>query len=149
MVYIYQKILGYLDDTRRLSDHIELFTRVRLSIEDKTLEELLDKFIKTLESLYRTGDEEGNGYDPFIKFSETSQERARRLAKKQKSKTVFAELEEAIELENYCYQIAVNKTPQWQVVAEKNGWAPKRRGAKIPNWQIEAENNSWIPPRGT
>ena len=148
MIYVYQKILGYLDDTRRLSDHIEIFSRLSLSTEDETLKEMLKKFIKTLERLYRTGDDENNGYDPFVKFSETSQERARRLAKKQKSETVFAELEEARELETYCHQIAVKKTPQWQVVAEKNGWAPKRRGAKIPKWQIEAENNDWIAPRG-
>lgn len=145
MIYVYKKILDCLDDSRRLSDHIERFISLRLSIEDKTLEELLDKLIKTFEGIYRSGDE---GNDPSVKFIETPQEKSRRKnQKKTKNKVIFFELEEVKELQSYCHQIVIDKTPQWQVVAQRNGWSPKRKGIKLPNWQIEAENNGWIPPR--
>jgi len=98
----YEDVLESLAEFRTLAAHITALGKIRLETED-------DKLMKGIESVI-------------------SQLQIAHTRVKSKSTPVSVEMsniQAANVLITYCNQAIGTKKPEWQILAERNGWSPK------------------------
>lgn len=100
---IYEETLNQMQTVVTLSTHMKSLSKVKIKTEDSELARLIDEAINDMQAFY--------------------------LNPKAKSKSVPLDLTKSIKpkmvnLKNYCEKMLVNKKPEWQVEAERQGWAP-------------------------
>jgi hypothetical protein len=101
---MYQETLDEIREVKTIASHITGFGKILNTTEDPTLQQLIDRVIKMLQKLHA---------DPTAKGKSTSQS-----LQAVRSTSLRALIE-------YCSNHTKAKKPEWQVLAEKNGWAPK------------------------
>ena len=99
----YEQTINLSKDTKTISAQITALGKVKAKTEDTTLVKHLDEAIKELQSMYLKS---GNLKSLPICLDKSTD---------QKIKTLI----------NYCTQHVSTKKPEWQVLAERNGWASK------------------------
>lgn len=98
----YKDVLESLAEFRTIAAHITALGKIRLETED-------EKLVKGIEAVI-------------------SQLQIAHTRVKSKSTPLSVEksnIQAANVLIVYCKQIVGTKTPEWQIMAERNGWAPK------------------------
>ena len=101
---MYQKTLDEIHEVKTIASHITGFGKILNTTEDPTLQQLIDRVIKMLQKIHA---------DPTAKGKSTPQS-----LQAVRSTSLRALIE-------YCSNHTKAKKPEWQVLAEKNGWAPK------------------------
>jgi hypothetical protein len=99
----YEDVLKTMKECKTITAHITSLGKIRAKTEDTNLLKRLDEAIGSLQGA---------------------------LAHNQKGKSIPRSLDRATDqaLKNliaYCEAATVSKKPEWQVIAKKNGWAPK------------------------
>jgi hypothetical protein len=99
----YEGVLETAKEAKTLASHITALGKIRAKTEDQVLLNKIDKAIGSLQS-------------------------AHAIAKKGKSIPTCLDkaTDQAVkDLIDHCINAVASKKPEWQVIAERNGWAPK------------------------
>lgn len=101
----YDKTLQSLCETKSVSSHIKSLGKIKVETEDTLLKQRLDDAITELQALYANP--------------------------KNKNKSLPISLEKGTssdvqELIKYTKQAIGYKKPEWQILAERNGWQPSK-----------------------
>jgi hypothetical protein len=99
---IYQKTLNSLMEVKTMSSHMAALGKIKVPSEDTALNQLIEAVIRELQIEYAT----------------------------RKSKSTPVSLDKATapefkRLVEYCQRAIGSKKPEWQILAERHGWAPK------------------------
>lgn len=99
----YEEVLKIVKETKSLAAHIKALGKVRPKTEDQVLLNKIDKAISSLQ-------------DSHLRNT--------------KGKSIIISLDKATDhlvkdLVDYCNKSVAAKKPEWQVIAERKGWAPK------------------------
>jgi len=100
---LYKKVLESANEAKTISSHITALGKFRAKTEDSVLLAKIDKAIGVLQKLHmqaKTGKSTPASLDKSTDIS-------------------------VMDLINYCQQAIASNKPEWQVIAERNGWAPK------------------------
>ncbi len=103
MMNIYEKIVKSLSETKTLASHITSLGKIKIATEDTTLVQGLEIVISELQSSHANS----------------------------KSKTTPICLDKANipaikNMLNYVNKAIGTKKPEWQILAERNGWKPSK-----------------------
>lgn len=101
---MYEQTISSLKELKTISSHIKNLGTIMNKSEDQKLKELLAVLITDLQKMH---------VRPNFRYKSTPLN----LIKGQTS--------EITELVNYCQIFITQKKPEWQVLAERNGWIPK------------------------
>lgn len=101
---MYQETLDEIHEVKTIASHITGLGKILNTTEDPTLQQLIDRVIKMLQKIHA---------NPSIKGKSTPQS-----LQAVRSTALRALME-------YCSNHTKSQKPEWQVLAEKNGWAPK------------------------
>jgi hypothetical protein len=99
----YKDVLKSAKEAKTIAAHIKAFGKIRAKTEDKSLFDKIDKAIGSLQS-------------------------AHAIAKKGKSTPTCLDKATDLrvtELLEHCKKAVADGKPEWQVIAERNGWGPK------------------------
>lgn len=99
----YEDVLKTAKEAKTIAAHIKALGKVRAKTEDDVL---LGKIDKAIDSLQRAHVNAKKG-----KSTPTCLDKATDLAVK--------------DLIDHCKNAVASEKPEWQVIAERNGWAPK------------------------
>lgn len=99
----YEDVLKSLSEFRTLVAHITALGKIRMKTEDKKLVKGIDAVISQLQ------------------IAHTRVKRKSTPLSVEKSNIKAANV-----LITYCKQMVGTKKPEWQIMAERNGWAPKK-----------------------
>ena len=99
---IHEEVLESISEFKTISTHITALGKLRLKTEDAMLVKGIDSVISQLQLAHN---------QVKSKSTPISVEKANIRA--------------ANELVSYCRKIIGTKKPEWQIVAERNGWGPK------------------------
>lgn len=102
---MYQETLDEIHEIKTIASHITGFGKILNTTEDPTLQQLIDRVIKILQKIHA---------DPTVKEKSNPQS-----LQAVRSTSLRALME-------YCSNHTKAKKPEWQVLAKKNGWAPKK-----------------------
>ena len=102
---LYEDILKTTKEVKTIADHITALGKVRAKTEDNILLDKIDKVIGSLQ-ISHTKLTKGKS-TPICLYK----------AKDIKVKALI----------DYCEKAVALKKPEWQVIAERNGWAPEKR----------------------
>ena len=100
---LYESVLKSVKEAKTIASHITALGKVRNQTEDKVLLGKIDCTIVALQEVHAT-----------VKAGKSTPI----CLDKAKDFNVKALIE-------YCQKKVENKKPEWQVIAERNGWAPK------------------------
>lgn len=101
---VYEETIAVLKDLRTVASHITNLGKVMNKSEDQQLKTLLDKVITSLQRAHAS---------PNVKGKSTPG-------------NLYNAADLGIKnLINYCESAIGTKKPEWQILAERNGWAPK------------------------
>lgn len=100
----YEKTLASLKEVKTISSHMTALGKIRASTEDIKFIGFIDKVIKELAELH----------------------------KMDKTKSTHISLDSVSEvtvknLVQYCKETIGSKKPEWQIMAERNGWIPPKQ----------------------
>jgi len=98
----YEKVLKSVKEYKTLSAHITALGKIRAATEDENLKKAIEAVVGRLQGEHSR-----------------SKSKSTPLAL---DKTKVAEINSLIK---GCAKVVGTKKPEWQVLAEKNGWAPK------------------------
>lgn len=101
---MYEKIISELKDLKSVASHITSLGKIMNKTEDTRLQKLLAEVIRELQHMH---------IRPDFKYKSTPLNLING-----KSNTIR-------ELINYCMTFITVQKPEWQVLAERHGWAPK------------------------
>jgi hypothetical protein len=101
---IHEEVLTTLSEFKTIASHITALGKLRLKTEDSLLVKSIDAVISQLQLAHN----------------------------KVKSKSTPVSVEKANiraanELVTYCRKIVGTRRPEWQILAERNGWEPKQK----------------------
>ncbi|MGP9798998.1 hypothetical protein ACT3UJ_16765 [Halomonas sp. 86] len=99
----YEKTLVSLKEVKSASAHMTALGKIRAATEDSTLIQAIDTLVRELQ----------NGH-------------ARSKSKGTPFSIENAQAPEAKALINYCQKAVGSKKPEWQILAERNGWTPPK-----------------------
>jgi hypothetical protein len=99
----YEKTLSSLKEIKTVTAHLTALGKVRAASEDKNLIQAIDALVRELQS-----------------------SRARSKNKSTPFSLEAATVPEAVNLIRYCKQAIGSKKPEWQILAERNGWTPPK-----------------------
>ena len=99
----YKKVLESTKEAKSIASHITALGKIRAKIEDDVLLGKIDKAIESLQGVHANAK---NG-----KSTPTCLDKATDQAIK--------------DLVEHCKKEVSSDKPEWQVIAERNGWAPK------------------------
>jgi helix-turn-helix protein len=99
----YEKTLVSLSEVKTVASHLSALGKIRNATEDMNCKQLIEALIKELQHLHL----------------------------KTKSKSMPLSLEnatasEVLNLTKYCKAAVGSKKPEWQIMAERNGWIPPK-----------------------
>lgn len=100
----YEKTLSSLSEVKTVSSHMSALGKIRNATEDMSSKQLIDAVINELQRLH--------------------------LHSKSKSTPLSLEKATASEVVNlitYCKAAVGSKKPEWQILAERNGWTPPKK----------------------
>lgn len=98
----YEKALESISEFKTLASHITALGKLRFKTEDKRLEKVIEQVISQLQ----------------IAHSRVKNKSTPLSVEK-------ANIDAANDLANYCRQMVGTRKPEWQIIAERNGWGPK------------------------
>ena len=101
---MYREILDEIHEVKTVAAHITGFGKILNKTEDPALKELIDRVIKMLQRMHADPSAKGKSTPMGLQAVRSTSLRAL--------------------IECCSNHIKANK-PEWQVLAEKNGWAPK------------------------
>lgn len=99
----YEKTLSSLKEIKTAASHLTALGKIRATSEDTNLVRAIDALVRELQSSH-----------------------ARSTSKSTPFSLEAATAPEAINLIKYCKQAIGNKKPEWQILAERNGWTPPK-----------------------
>ena len=102
MANVHKETLTSVSEFKTFAAHITALGKLRLKTEDTTLSKHIEAVIAELQTVH-------------IRSSSKSTPVSVANAKSQSVKALVA----------YCKQIIGTQKPEWQILAEKNGWGPK------------------------
>lgn len=100
---IYEETLKQMHTVVTLLSHMKSLSQINIKVQDEALKKLINSAIHDLQSVY---------VDP------------RNKKKSLPIALVNAKQGPLFNLKNYCEKMLVNRTPEWQVEAERQGWTP-------------------------
>jgi hypothetical protein len=101
---MYVETISSLKELKTISSHIKRLGIIMNTTEDQQLKKLLAVLIMDLQRMH---------VRPNFKFKSTP------------FNLINGENSEIVNLVNYCKKFIIEKKPEWQVLAERNGWVPK------------------------
>ncbi len=99
----YEKTLNSIKEIKTAASHLTALGKVRATSEDKNLVQAIDALVRELQSSHAGSK---NKSTPFALEASTAPV--------------------AINLIRYCNQAIGSKKPEWQILAERNGWTPPK-----------------------
>lgn len=100
----YEDVLKTAKEAKTIASHITGLGKVRAKTEDQ---ELLSKIDRAIESLQRAHANVKKGKSTPVCLDKVTDQAVRDLV-------------------DYCNNAVASKKPEWQVIAERNGWEPKK-----------------------
>lgn len=102
---MYEQTISALNDTKTVSAHITNLSKISIETEDPQLKLLLTGAIAELQQIYLNPQ-----FQPKSTPVNLINSKERNLK----------------QLKAYCSQFIAVKKPEWQVLAEQNGWTPPK-----------------------
>ncbi len=100
---LYKKVLESTKEAKTIASHITALGKIRAKTEDDVLLGKIDKAIGSMQSAHAMAK---NGKSTPACLDKSTDQAVRYLIE-------------------YCATMTSSNKPEWQVVAERNGWAPK------------------------
>lgn len=101
---MYEETISALKDMKTVTTHITSLGKIMKKTEDQKLRTLLESVITSLQRAHA---------NPRVKNKSTP------------GSLINAQEHTIVSLIKYCSDFITAKKPEWQVLAERNGWAPK------------------------
>lgn len=101
---MYKETISSLKDLKTISSHIKNLGTIMNKSEDQELKKLLAALIMDLQKMH---------VRPNFRYKSTP------------LNLINGKNSEIEELVNYCKKFIIQQKPEWQVLAERNGWSPK------------------------
>ncbi|HFE9906540.1 TPA: hypothetical protein ACGA4X_001516 [Acinetobacter baumannii] len=101
---MYEQTISSLKELKTISSHIKNLGTIMNKSKDQKLKELLAVLIMDLQKMY---------VRPNFRYKSTP------------LNLINGHNSEITELVNYCKKFIIQNKPEWQVLAERNGWIPK------------------------
>jgi hypothetical protein len=99
----YEKTLSSLKEIKTAASHLTALGKIRATSEDKNLIQAIDALVRELQVSHARSKTKST---PFSLETTTAPE--------------------ALNLIRYCKQAIASKKPEWQILAERNGWTPPK-----------------------
>ncbi|MCG3694128.1 hypothetical protein [Aliarcobacter butzleri] len=101
----YEKTLQSLCEIKSVSSHLKSLGKIKVETEDTLLKQKLDNVIKELQAVYTNSNNKNKSLPISLEKGKSS---------------AFQELIK------YTKQLIGYKKPEWQILAERNGWQPSK-----------------------
>lgn len=101
---MYEETISSLKDLKTISSHIKNLGTIMNKSEDQELKKLLAALIMDLQKMH---------VRPNFRYKSTP------------LNLINGKNSEIEDLVNYCKKFIIQQKPEWQVLAERNGWSPK------------------------
>ncbi|WP_025095567.1 hypothetical protein [Acinetobacter soli] len=101
---MYEETISSLKDLKTISSHIKNLGTIMNKSEDQELKKLLAALIMDLQKMH---------VRPDFRYKSTP------------LNLINGKNSEIEDLINYCKKFIIQQKPEWQVLAERNGWSPK------------------------
>jgi len=101
---MYEETISSLKDLKTISSHIKNLGTIMNKSEDQELKKLLAALIMDLQKMH---------VRPNFRYKSTP------------LSLINGKNSEIEDLINYCKKFIIQQKPEWQVLAERNGWSPK------------------------